>query len=91
MDHIRDSLSKRLKQRTLATTATAAYVCHVANSQAAGRFIATSFRHGILTLTAPSPAAAQDLQFERVAIRDRINAQLTAGTIERITIVVGLG
>ncbi len=88
MDHISDSLNHRLNQRSLSITAQAAYVCHVANSLAKGRYLAQSFRSGTLTLAVPSPAAAQDLKFQKANLLIEINASLSAPAVTSIRIVV---
>ena len=89
MDHIRDSLSKRLNQRSLSVTARAAYVCYVANELAAGRYVAQSFRAGILTIAAPSSAAAQDLKFARTTLQQTLNDRMKHPSIQEIRVIVG--
>ncbi len=74
MDHIHDSLQKRLNQRSLASTATAAYICHVANRHAAGRYVATAYRQGVLTLAVSSAGAAHNLRLNSPAIQDELTA-----------------
>lgn len=87
MDHISGSLNKRLNQRSLGTAAQAALVCHKANELAAGRFVARSFRSGMLTLAASSSAAAQELTFTKPAIINEINTRLAAPVVTSLKIV----
>jgi len=88
MDHISGSLNKRLTQRSLSTTANAAYVCHKANELSQGRYQALSFREGVLMLAAPSSGAAQNLRFVTSELLESLNSALTAPTIQKIRIVV---
>ena len=89
MDHINASLKIRLNQKSLATTATAAYVCHAANELSSGRYQAVSFKDGMLTLAAPSSAAAQDLKYQTEELLTQINNKLNASQIKSIRIRTG--
>lgn len=88
MDHINDSLNKRLNQRSLSRTAQAAYVCYVVNELGKGRYVAQSFRTGTLTLTAPSSGLAQDLKFETASLMEQVNANLQTPLVTSVRIVV---
>ena len=87
MDHLKTDLIKRLNQRSLATTATAAYVCHIANQQAKGRFRAVSFRNGVLTLAAPTAGAAQNLRLSQSALTTTLQ-EVTAQPTLRLRFIV---
>ena len=87
MEHIRTDLAKRLNQRSLAITATAAYICHVANQQANGRYTAVSFRNGTLTLAAPTAGAAQNLRLSQSALTTTLQ-QVTNQPNLRLRLIV---
>jgi len=76
MDSIKHDLTKRLNARSLATTATAAYICHVANERSQGRYVAVSYRNGILTLAAPTAGAAQNLKFQQKELSAELSAAI---------------
>ena len=87
LDHINESLGKRLNQRSLAVTATAAFVCHMANEVSNGRFKVVSFKNGTLTLAASSSAAAQDLKFQQAELLDQINQKLKTSLVKSLRII----
>ncbi len=87
MEHINKDLAKRLHQRSLSTTATAAYVCHVANQHANGRYRAVSYRAGLLTIAAPTSGTAQNLRFDQGALLSQL-ATATKQPELRLRIVV---
>ena len=87
LDHINESLGKRLNQRSLAVTATAAFVCHVASEVSNGRFKVVSFKNGTLTLAASSSAAAQDLKFQQAELLEQINHKLNHTYITTVRVI----
>lgn len=89
MDQLKRTLATRLNQRSLAVTATAAYVCHVAATLAAGRYQVVSYRADTLVIAAPTAGAAQDLRFDRSAILEALKQQLRGSVqVERVWVVV---
>ncbi len=70
----------------LARSLEAAVVLAKATACGAGRWQATKFRHGRLTLVAPSPIAAQELTLRASEVLDALNALFGQPLIKQLLI-----
>lgn len=81
---INQLLPKQLHQKNLHNLAQAAYVCHLADQLAKGRYNAISFKNGVLTLGVKNNFEAIALQSEQMLIILEINKKLGQDSIKRL-------
>ncbi len=70
----------------LAQSLTAAIVLARINEQGNGRWQATQFRKGRLTLTAPSPIEAQELKLRQLVILAEINSLFNETLVKQLIV-----
>ncbi|GEM_PF-6875144 len=90
MDHLKDVLQKRMSEHHLGSEALAATVCYNINQLAEGRFTASRYKNGVLTLTVASSSAAADLQAELSVLRQRFSERVAPNPINRIYVRQGV-
>lgn len=87
---IKDILARRLRQRGLRRPVEAAYICEAVTKLGNGRFWATRFAHGTLTLTVASSAQAHELKILlpdiKLEIAEKLGTLLPAELRLRITV-----
>ncbi|EKD56012.1 MAG: hypothetical protein ACD_58C00317G0004 [uncultured bacterium] len=77
-------LKKQLNKVSLGEVAQAAYVCHIANSVASGRFKALSFRDGTLEVGVINNIEAMKIQANKMQIIEEINNKLKSKKVEKL-------
>lgn len=88
IEPIATTLKRRLLSRTLATSAQAAYVCHIANSLADKRWRAIRFKDQELTIETTSHGLGHDLKHETAALCGTINRALNGVSVRRVRVTV---
>lgn len=80
------SIQIKVASTGLSKSLEAAMVLSKVNESSQGRWQATRFRRGQLTLVAPSPAAAQDLALRRSIILKEVNDLFGQPVVTRLIV-----
>jgi len=88
VDHINKHFRQIPRYARLQKPLEAANVCDAARVLADGRFGVISFKAGLLTLSALSSSAANNLQMEIYQIQKELNVKLGQELVEKIRIKI---
>ena len=88
MDHINKHFQQIPRYVGLQKPLEAANVCQTARLLARGRFDVISFKSGLLTLSAASPSAANNLQLEIYQIQKELNLKLGQELVDKIRVKI---
>lgn len=86
MDELKELLQKRMTDYHLGSEALAATVCYGITSLADGKFTATRYKNGVLTISVSSASLAADIQANIFVLKKRFAERVAPHPITRVII-----